>query len=157
MSAMLEVKDLEVSYGKIKAVKGISFTVDEGEVVDDDLWDPVPTPGPSASTNGFAFSAEPGTLDALIDRIRGARVRHDIGSHSGRHLYYDRIPASEVEDDLAFARSVHDQHGLAFDVLADPPEGWTTSMTLPLATKRMGRKMPSPAGCRCGSEGSVQH
>jgi hypothetical protein len=41
--------------------------------------------------------------------------------------------------------------------LADPPEGWTTSMTLPLATKRMGRKMPSPAGCRCGSEGSAQH
>ena len=33
MSAMLEVKDLEVSYGKIIAVKGISFTVDEGEVV----------------------------------------------------------------------------------------------------------------------------
>ncbi len=33
MSAMLEVKDLVVSYGKIKAVKGISFSVDEGEVV----------------------------------------------------------------------------------------------------------------------------
>lgn len=33
MSAMLEVKDLEVAYGKIKAVKGISFTVNEGEVV----------------------------------------------------------------------------------------------------------------------------
>ncbi len=33
MTAMLEVTDLEVSYGKIKAVKGISFTVDEGEVV----------------------------------------------------------------------------------------------------------------------------
>lgn len=33
MSAMLEVKDLEVSYGKIKAVKGISFDVNEGEVV----------------------------------------------------------------------------------------------------------------------------
>lgn len=33
MSTMLEVKDLVVSYGKIKAVKGISFTVDEGEVV----------------------------------------------------------------------------------------------------------------------------
>ncbi|MCT1619345.1 ABC transporter ATP-binding protein [Janibacter hoylei] len=30
---MLEVKDLEVSYGKIIAVKGISFAVDEGEVV----------------------------------------------------------------------------------------------------------------------------
>ena len=33
MSAMLEVKDLVVSYGQIKAVKGISFTVDQGEVV----------------------------------------------------------------------------------------------------------------------------
>jgi branched-chain amino acid transport system ATP-binding protein len=33
MTAMLEVEDLEVSYGKIKAVKGISFTVDEGQVV----------------------------------------------------------------------------------------------------------------------------
>ena len=33
MSAMLEVRDLEVAYGKIKAVKGISFTVEQGEVV----------------------------------------------------------------------------------------------------------------------------
>ncbi len=33
MSALLEVKDLEVAYGKIKAVKGISFTVNKGEVV----------------------------------------------------------------------------------------------------------------------------
>jgi branched-chain amino acid transport system ATP-binding protein len=30
---MLEVKDLEVAYGKIKAVKGITFDVQEGEVV----------------------------------------------------------------------------------------------------------------------------
>lgn len=30
---MLEVTNLEVSYGKIKAVKGISFTVEQGEVV----------------------------------------------------------------------------------------------------------------------------
>ncbi len=30
---LLEVSNLEVSYGKIKAVKGISFTVGEGEVV----------------------------------------------------------------------------------------------------------------------------
>lgn len=31
--ALLEVKDLAVSYGAIKAVKGISFHVDEGEIV----------------------------------------------------------------------------------------------------------------------------
>jgi branched-chain amino acid transport system ATP-binding protein len=33
MTAMLEVKDLKVAYGKIQAVKKISFSVGEGEVV----------------------------------------------------------------------------------------------------------------------------
>ena len=31
--AMLEVKDLEVYYGVIQAIKGISFEVNEGEVI----------------------------------------------------------------------------------------------------------------------------
>ena len=31
--AMLEVKDLEVLYGVIKAIKGISFEVNEGEII----------------------------------------------------------------------------------------------------------------------------
>lgn len=31
--ALLEVKDLEVSYGLIKAIKGVSFEVNEGEIV----------------------------------------------------------------------------------------------------------------------------
>ena len=31
--AMLEVKDLEVNYGVIKAIKGVSFEVNEGEVI----------------------------------------------------------------------------------------------------------------------------
>jgi branched-chain amino acid transport system ATP-binding protein len=31
--ALLEVEDLHVAYGKIEAIKGISFTVEEGEVV----------------------------------------------------------------------------------------------------------------------------
>ena len=29
----LEVKDLRVQYGKIEAIKGISFTVEQGEIV----------------------------------------------------------------------------------------------------------------------------
>ncbi|MFB7498080.1 ABC transporter ATP-binding protein [Streptomyces sp. NPDC056161] len=33
MTALLEVKDLRVAYGKIEAVKGISFTVEAGQVV----------------------------------------------------------------------------------------------------------------------------
>ena len=31
--AMLEVENLEVNYGVIKALKGISFTVEEGEII----------------------------------------------------------------------------------------------------------------------------
>lgn len=31
--AMLEVKDLEVYYGMIQAIKGISFEVNEGEII----------------------------------------------------------------------------------------------------------------------------
>ena len=31
--AMLEVKNLEVYYGMIQAIKGISFEVNEGEVI----------------------------------------------------------------------------------------------------------------------------
>ena len=31
--AMLEIKDLEVYYGVIQAIKGISFEVGEGEVI----------------------------------------------------------------------------------------------------------------------------
>ena len=30
---LLEVRDLQVFYGRIQAIKGISFTVDEGEIV----------------------------------------------------------------------------------------------------------------------------
>ena len=30
---MLEVKDLQVSYGMIQAIKGISFEVNQGEVI----------------------------------------------------------------------------------------------------------------------------
>ena len=33
MEEMLSVKDLEVSYGAIHAIKGISFHVDQGEIV----------------------------------------------------------------------------------------------------------------------------
>ena len=32
--AMLEVKDLHVHYGVIEAIKGISFEVEQGEVID---------------------------------------------------------------------------------------------------------------------------
>ncbi len=60
MSAMLEVKDLVVSYGKIKAVKGISFTVGEGEVVS------------LIGTNGAGKTTTLRTISGLIRPVSGS-------------------------------------------------------------------------------------
>jgi peptidoglycan/xylan/chitin deacetylase (PgdA/CDA1 family) len=48
----------------------------------------------------------------VIDRIRSAKVRHDLGSHGGRHIYLDSVGDEEARADLAFARSVYDREGI---------------------------------------------
>ena len=107
MSAMLEVKDLVVSYGKIKAVKGISFSVDEGEVVT------------LIGTNGAGKTTTLRTISGLIRpsagsiRFQGKRIEntaaHDIvslgiaQSPEGRRIF----PRLSVEQNLrlgAFSR-----------------------------------------------------
>jgi len=107
MSPMLEVTDLEVSYGKIKAVKGISFTVDEGEVVS------------LIGTNGAGKTTTLRTISGLLRpsagsiRFQGKDIgktpaHHIVGlglAHSpeGRHIF----PGLTVEENLmlgAFAR-----------------------------------------------------
>ena len=60
MSPMLEVKDLVVAYGKIKAVKGISFSVDEGEVVT------------LIGTNGAGKTTTLRTISGLLRPLSGA-------------------------------------------------------------------------------------
>jgi branched-chain amino acid transport system ATP-binding protein len=104
---MLEVKDLVVSYGKIKAVKGISFSVDEGEVVT------------LIGTNGAGKTTTLRTISGLMRpssgsiRFQGRRIdnaaAHEIVSlgiaHSpeGRRIF----PRLSVEQNLrlgAFAR-----------------------------------------------------
>ena len=107
MSAMLEVKDLVVSYGKIKAVKGISFSVDEGEVVT------------LIGTNGAGKTTTLRTISGLLRPTKGSvsfqgkridnAAAHDIVSlgiaHSpeGRRIF----PRLSVEQNLrlgAFSR-----------------------------------------------------
>ncbi|WP_244859898.1 ABC transporter ATP-binding protein [Intrasporangium calvum] len=104
---MLEVRDLVVSYGKIKAVKGISFSVDEGEVVS------------LIGTNGAGKTTTLRTISGLMRptsgsiRFMGKRIddvpAHEIVSlgiaHSpeGRRIF----PRLSVEQNLrlgAFAR-----------------------------------------------------
>jgi hypothetical protein len=56
----------------------------------------------------------------VIERIVGAKVQHEIGSHGGRHIYFDQASAAEAQDDLGFAKGVHRAHGLGFDSFVFP-------------------------------------
>ena len=104
---LLEVSNLEVSYGKIKAVKGISFTVGEGEVVS------------LIGTNGAGKTTTLRTVSGLL-RPSGGSIRfmgkdisktpaHEIvgmglaHSPEGRRIF----PRMSVEENLllgAFSR-----------------------------------------------------
>ncbi|MEV1047299.1 ABC transporter ATP-binding protein [Streptomyces sp. NPDC049916] len=117
MTALLEVEDLRVAYGKIEAVKGISFSVDEGEVVT------------LIGTNGAGKTTTLRTLSGLIKpltghiKFNGKSLRripaHQVVSlglaHSpeGRHIF----PRMTIEDNLrlgAFLRK--DGEGINKDI-----------------------------------------
>ncbi|MGA4842600.1 ABC transporter ATP-binding protein [Streptomyces sp. G45] len=59
MTALLEVHDLKVAYGKIEAVKGISFTVEAGQVVT------------LIGTNGAGKTTTLRTLSGLLKPLSG--------------------------------------------------------------------------------------
>jgi hypothetical protein len=56
----------------------------------------------------------------VIERIVASKVRQEIGSHSGRHVYFDRISPDEAQDDLDFAKRVHRANDLGFESFAFP-------------------------------------
>ncbi|MFF4579070.1 ABC transporter ATP-binding protein [Streptomyces sp. NPDC001389] len=117
MTALLEVEDLRVAYGKIEAVKGISFSVEEGQIVT------------LIGTNGAGKTTTLRTLSGLI-KPKGGQIKfqgkslkkvpaHNIVSlglaHSpeGRHIF----PRMTIEDNLllgAFLRN--DREGIQKDV-----------------------------------------
>ena len=117
MTALLEVEDLRVAYGKIEAVKGISFTVEAGQVVT------------LIGTNGAGKTTTLRTLSGLIKPIGGSirfdgKQLGDIPAHKivslglahspeGRHIF----PRMSIEENLllgAFLRK--DQDGIQADV-----------------------------------------
>ncbi|MEV4612929.1 ABC transporter ATP-binding protein [Kitasatospora sp. NPDC049258] len=117
MTALLEVEDLRVSYGKIEAVKGISFTVNQGEVTT------------LIGTNGAGKTTTLRTLSGLLRPTAGkisfegqpltTVPAHKIVSlglaHSpeGRHIF----PRMTIEENLllgAFLRK--DTPGITEDV-----------------------------------------
>ncbi|MFE6865260.1 ABC transporter ATP-binding protein [Kitasatospora sp. NPDC057692] len=117
MTALLEVQDLRVAYGKIEAVKGISFTVNQGEVTT------------LIGTNGAGKTTTLRTLSGLLKPTAGsitfagqpltAVPAHKIvalglaHSPEGRHIF----PRMTIEENLllgAFLRS--DTDGITRDV-----------------------------------------
>ncbi|MER7703851.1 ABC transporter ATP-binding protein [Kitasatospora sp. NPDC097605] len=117
MTALLEVQDLRVAYGKIEAVKGISFTVNQGEVTT------------LIGTNGAGKTTTLRTLSGLLKPTAGsitfdgqpidAVPAHKIvalglaHSPEGRHIF----PRMTIEENLllgAFLRS--DSEGITQDV-----------------------------------------
>ena len=56
----------------------------------------------------------------IVERLRRNTAGHEIGSHSGRHIYFDSASADEARADLELARDIHGAHGLAFDSFVFP-------------------------------------
>ena len=117
LSAMLEVRDLEVAYGKIVAVKRISFSVQQGQVVS------------LIGTNGAGKTTTLRTISGLLRPthgeiwFQGERIdnvaAHDIVTRGLAHSPEGRriFPRLTVEENLllgAFAR--RDPAGIRTDL-----------------------------------------
>ncbi|GAA2243606.1 MULTISPECIES: ABC transporter ATP-binding protein [Kitasatospora] len=117
MTALLEVEDLRVAYGKIEAVKGISFTANQGEVTT------------LIGTNGAGKTTTLRTISGLLRPTGGSitfdgQALHAVPAHrivslglahspEGRHIF----PRMTIEENLllgAFLR--RDPAGVTEDV-----------------------------------------
>jgi hypothetical protein len=56
----------------------------------------------------------------IIDQIRSANVAHDLGSHGGRHRYFDAMNEQQAVEDLQYAAQIHEENGLTFDSFVFP-------------------------------------
>ncbi|QCX75935.1 High-affinity branched-chain amino acid transport ATP-binding protein LivF [Streptomyces sp. YIM 121038] len=117
MTALLEVEDLRVAYGKIEAVKGISFTVEAGQVVT------------LIGTNGAGKTTTLRTLSGLLKPSAGkinfdGQPLHGVPAHKivalglahspeGRHIF-PRLTI--VENLLLGAYLRDDKEGIDKDI-----------------------------------------
>lgn len=118
MTAMLEVNDLQVSYGKIEAVKKISFAVEEGQVVT------------LIGTNGAGKTTTLRTISGLLRPtggsilFQGKRI-HNVAAHEivslgvahspeGRRIF----PRLSVEENLLLGAFTRKDSGVKNDLEA---------------------------------------
>ena len=118
MTAMLEVRDLEVAYGKILAVKKVSFTVDEGQVVT------------LIGTNGAGKTTTLRTISGLIRPLAGTiafqgKPIHTVPAHEivglglahspeGRRIF----PRLTVQENLMLGAFARKDSGIKGDLAA---------------------------------------
>ncbi len=110
--ALLEVKDLEVAYGLIKAVKGVSFEVNEGEIV------------ALIGANGAGKTTIMHAINAIIPKLSGSVVLggEDI-THIQAHKLVGRGMAQVPEGRRIFQElSVYDNLRLGYFIKNDKAE-----------------------------------
>jgi peptidoglycan/xylan/chitin deacetylase (PgdA/CDA1 family) len=56
----------------------------------------------------------------IVEWVATTKVRHEIGSHGGRHTYFNAIDRDMARADLDLAREIHRAHGLPFKSLVFP-------------------------------------
>jgi len=118
VTAMLEVRDLQVAYGKIEAVKRISFSVDEGQVVS------------LIGTNGAGKTTTLRTISGLL-RPSGGSIHfqgkpidkvaaHDIVTMGVAHSPEGRriFPRLSVEENLLLGAFSRKDSGVRADLQA---------------------------------------
>jgi hypothetical protein len=52
--------------------------------------------------------------------IVGPKAAHEIGSHGGRHRYFNALTAAQAREELEFARDLHRAHNLPFESFVFP-------------------------------------
>lgn len=46
----------------------------------------------------------------IIEKIRNSNVSHDLGSHGGKHKYFDEMTEQEAIEDLEYTAHIHSKH-----------------------------------------------
>src|SRR5450759_1011750 len=128
MTAMLEVKDLKVAYGKILAVKKISFSVEEGQVVT------------LIGTNGAGKTTTLRTISGLIRPASGEIL------FQGKRI--DTVPAHQIVS-MGLAHSPEGRKIFPQDDGRGEPPSWGLRAQGWRSQERPGRgirPVPDPRG-----------
>ena len=56
----------------------------------------------------------------IIDKIRKSNMPHDLGSHGGKHKYFDSMSKNEAIEDIQFAAYIHSKNGMPLNSFVYP-------------------------------------